>query len=510
MKAIVSCAVVALGVCLGASVGVGQGLTRVGPAVLCQGQAASAAAGSAEPAAATQSQAPPDRSVRTRLSELSQEFQLLARRVSPSVVRISAAGYRPVDDDEDTGKQTGVSARQQSSGSGVIIDPAGYIVTNAHVVLGAQKVQVTLPAQSALHGKQGEAGSPGGRRSLHAELVGLDLETDIALLRVSEKGLPALALADSDAVEQGEIVWAFGSPLGLDNSVSMGVVSSTARQFKADDPMVYLQTDASINPGNSGGPVVDADGRVVGLSTLILSQSGGSEGLGFAVPSNIVANVVDQLRATGKVVRGEIGVVAQSITPALAEGWKLPRDWGVVIADVDPESEAAHAGLRAGDVIQSLNARQVESARQFNAGIYRPAPGAAVRLSVLRAGAVLEFKVKVKEKNDAAHFSDLASHEENLIAELGIFAVDLTDALRDELGSLRRDRGGILVAARDADAPALEDYFQSGDVIYALNRETVKDVEGLRRLLKKMKAGDAVAVQIERSGHLRFVAFELP
>jgi serine protease Do len=256
--------------------------------------------------------------------------------------------------------------------------------------------------------------------------------------------------------------------------------------------------------------VVDADGRVVGLSTLILSQSGGSEGLGFAVPSNIVANVVNQLRATGKVVRGEIGVVAQSITPALAEGWKLPRDWGVVIADVDPDSEAAHAGLRAGDVIQSLNAHQVESARQFNAGIYRPAPGAAVRLSVLRSGAVLDFKVKVKEKNDAAHFSDLASHEENLIAELGIFAVDLTDALRDELGSLRRDRGGILVAARDADAPALDDYFQSGDVIYALNRETIKDVQTLRALLKKLKPGDAVAVQIERQGHLRFVAFELP
>jgi len=445
----------------------------------------------------------------SRLSTLSTEFQQLARKVNPAVVRVSSIGYRQLDDDESD--EPGVASRQQSSGAGVIISPDGYIVTNAHVVLGAQKVQVTILARSAA-----APGRPAGpeivrRKASRAELVGLDMETDIALLKVSEKDLPALKLADSDTVEQGQIVFAFGSPLGLDNSVSMGVVSSTARQFKPDDPMVYLQTDASINPGNSGGPVVDAAGDVVGISTLILSQSGGSEGLGFAVPSNVVNNVVEQLRETGRVVRGEIGVVVQNISPALAQGWKLPRDWGVVVADVDPESEAARTGLQVADVIQTLNGRVVETSRQFDLGLYRPARGGNVRLEVLRGGEHRSFNMRVRERNDEErNYSDLASREENLIPELGIFAIDFTDRLRARIAPERHDHGGVLVAAREADGPALEDNFQSGDVLYALNRQQVKDVAGLRTLVKKLKPGDAIAVQIERQGKLRFVSFELP
>jgi len=447
--------------------------------------------------------------VPSRLSTLSAEFRQLARKVNPAVVRVSSIGYRQLDEDESD--EPGVASRQQSSGAGVIISPDGYIVTNAHVVLGAQKVQVTILERSA-----SAPGRPGGpetvrRKALRAELVGLDMETDIALLKVSEKDLPALKLADSDSVEQGQIVFAFGSPLGLDNSVSMGVVSSTARQFKTDDPMVYLQTDASINPGNSGGPVVDADGDVVGISTLILSQSGGSEGLGFAVPSNVVNNVVEQLRETGRVVRGEIGVVVQTISPALALGWKLPRDWGVVVADVDPESEASKAGLKVADVIQTLNGRIVDTSRQFDLGLYRPARGGNVRLEVMRGREHLNFNVPVRERNDEErNYSDLASREENLIPELGIFAIDLTESLRASIAPERHDHGGVLVAAREADGPAVDDNFQSGDVLYALNREAVKNVAALRALVKKLKPGDPVAAQIERQGKLRFVSFELP
>jgi serine protease Do len=445
----------------------------------------------------------------SRLSTLSTEFRQLARMVNPAVVRVSSIGYRQLDDDE--ADEPGVASRQQSSGAGVIISPEGYIVTNAHIVLGAQKVQVTILARSAA-----SVDRPGGpervrKKALRAEVVGLDMETDIALLKVSEKELPTLKLADSDNVEHGQIVFAFGSPLGLDNSVSMGVVSSTARQFKTDDPMVYLQTDASINPGNSGGPVVDAAGDVVGISTLILSQSGGSEGLGFAVPSNVVSNVVEQLRETGRVVRGEIGVVVQTISPALALGWKLPRDWGVVVADVDPESEAAQAGLQVADVIETLNGRLVENSRQFDLGLYRPARSGSVRLEVLRASEHLKFNMRVRERNDEdRNYSDLASREENLIPELGIFAIDLTEKLRARIGPERHDHGGVLVAAREADGPALEDNFQSGDLVYALNRQPIKDVAGLRTMVKKLKPGDPIAVQIERAGKLRFVSFELP
>ena len=452
--------------------------------------------------------ASPEAGAGSRLASLSREFRELARRVNPAVVRVSSIGYHQLDEDESD--ETGVAARQHSTGSGVIIDPDGYVVTNAHVVLGARKAQVTiLERGSGLSGREGRG--PAHRRSLQAQIVGLDLETDIALLKVPEKGLPALRLADSDAVEEGQFVFALGSPQGLDNSVTMGVISSTARQFKPDDPMFYLQTDASINPGSSGGPLVDADGNVIGISTMILTQSGGSEGLGFAVPSNVVANVVDQLRQTGRVVRGEIGVLAQTISPALAKGWGLPRDWGVVIGDVDPDSAAAHAGLQIGDVIQALNGRALETALQFNVGLYRPGSEGAVQLDVLRGSQVRHVKVRVREKDDdVRNYGDLASREENLIPEIGIFALDLTPALRAKVAPERRERGGVLVAAREADGPVIEDSFESGDIIYALNREAVKDVESLRKMLGRFKPGDALAVQIERDGRLRFVSFELP
>jgi serine protease Do len=299
--------------------------------------------------------------------------------------------------------------------------------------------------------------------------------------------------------------------MGLDNSVAMGVISSTARQFRPDDPMVYLQTDASINPGSSGGPLVDAEGNVVGISTMILTQSGGSEGLGFAVPSSVVANVVDQLRQTGKVVRGEIGVLAQTISPALARGWQLPRDWGVVVGDVEPDSTAARAGLQAGDVIEALNGRGVETARQFDVGLYRPSDGATVRLDVLRGEQKLHFKIRVREKDDdVRNYSELASREENLIPEFGVFVLDLTPRLRAKVAPERRESGGVLVAVRESDGPVIEDNFQSGDVIYAVNREPVKDVQSLREVLHRFKPGDSLAIQIERDSRLRFVSFELP
>ena len=183
-------------------------------------------------------------------------------------------------------------------------------------------------------------------RVVGAQIVAIDEETDLSVLKVDEKALPALELADSDAVRPGQLVLAFGSPLGLDSSVTLGVVSAVARQLEPDDPMIYIQTDASINPGNSGGPLVDTDGRVVGINTLILSQSGGNEGLGFAAPSNIVRNIFEQVRKFGRVRRGEIGVRAQTITPSLAEGLQLPRDWGVVLGDVYPDGPAAKAGAR--------------------------------------------------------------------------------------------------------------------------------------------------------------------
>jgi serine protease Do len=451
--------------------------------------------------AAAAAQTPP-----ARLSELSAGFQELSRRVHASVVRVSTVGYRQLEPEES--EEPGVAARQQSSGSGVIIDADGLIVTNAHVVVGAQRVQVTLPPSLADRQAGGGRARP---RTVRAEVVGLDLETDVALLRVSEKGLPALEMADSDAVEQGQLVFAFGSPLGLDNSVTMGVVSAPARQLRADDPMIYIQTDAPINPGNSGGPLVDTEGRIIGINAMILSQSGGNEGIGFAVPSNIVANVVEQLRRTGRVIRGEIGVTVQTISPALAEGWKLPQAWGVVVADVEPEGQGDTAGLQVGDVILSLNGRVMEDARQFNVSLYRPAVGETITLEVLRGSKKLKLAVQVAERHDeASTYAELASREENLIPELGIFAVDLTPALRDQLAPARSESGGVLVAARHADSAVFEEGFRAGDLIYAVNRLPVRNVADLRAFVRKQKSGAALAFQVERNGRLRFVSLEVP
>lgn len=441
-----------------------------------------------------------------QLSDLSSSFRAISRRVNPSVVRVVAVGYRPVEDDESD--DPGVAARQQSSGSGVIIDPSGYIVTNAHVVIGAQRVQVTLAARPE-EGTRRSILQPAGRTA-RGKVVGLDLETDVALIKIDEEGLPALKLADSDKVEQGQIVLAFGSPLGLDNTVTMGVVSSAARQFKVDDPMIYIQTDAPINPGNSGGPLVDTEGNVIGINTLILSQGGGSEGLGFAVPSNIVSNVADQLIKGGRVVRGEIGISTQTISPALAAAWRLSRNWGVVVSDVEEGGPGAEAGLRVGDIILSLNGRTMENARQFNVNLYRPTIGLRVQLEILRGTQKSHAEVKVVERSDETErLETIGSDEKNLISELGIFALDLTPKLREQLSQLRKERG-VLVTARSADGPLLEEGFRVGDVIYAVNREPTPNVDRLRAILKKLKSGEPVALQIERSGRLRFIAFDLP
>src|SRR5437867_10305927 len=301
------------------------------------------------------------------LSGLSRDLQALSERVKPAVVQVLITGYAAAD---------GQLVKQRASGSGVILDSDGYVITNAHVVHGARRVQVALAGLAS--------GPPGARsilkapgRVVGAVVVGTDLETDLAVLKVDEKGLPVLAFGDSEALRPGELVLAFGSPLGLENSVTLGVVSAVARQVRPEDRMIYVQTDASINPGNSGGPLLDLEGRVVGINTLIFSQSGGSEGIGFAAPSNIVRNVFEQIRKTGRVRRGHIGARAQTITSELAAGLGLPREWGVVLTDVVPGGPAAAAGLKVGDIVLSMNGKPMENARQFNVNLYARPAGAA-------------------------------------------------------------------------------------------------------------------------------------
>jgi serine protease Do len=441
----------------------------------------------------------------TALGQMSAAFTSLANRVNVSVVKIAAVGYRPIGDQGEAGMTT----RRQSGGSGVIIDPEGYIVTNAHVVLGAQKLQVVLPPALDRSVQRDSILKP-STKIVQAELLGLDFETDLALLKIPQAGLPALKFGDSDELRPGQIVMAFGSPLGLQNSVTMGVISAPARQLSAEDPMIYVQTDAPINPGSSGGALVNTDGELVGINTLIFSQSGGNEGIGFAAPSNIVVNVIKHIREKGRMIRGEIGVQAQTIDQILAAGLNLGQPFGVILGDVFPGSPADQAGLQPGDIVLSLDGKQMENARQFTVNLYRPAIGDMVKLEVLRGRDKMTRPVKVVERmNDPGRFASLATAPGDKVDRLGLFVFDLTPDVKQLLPPLRKGLG-VLVASRTADAVYLQQNFQPGDVIYQLNQQPVTNVGGLQLLLDGFQAGDPVAVQIQRGGALQYLAFDMP
>jgi len=435
----------------------------------------------------------------TGLVGLDAQLKALATRVSPSVVQVIASGYASAPGT--------LLSPARSWGSGVVVDPDGWIVTNAHVVAAARRVDVDLLRPRPA----GAAGSilPPVSRRLPARVVGADRETDIAVLHVEQADLPALELGDSDELRQGQIVLAFGSPLGLENSASFGVVSSVARQLEPEAPMIYVQTDASINPGNSGGPLVDVEGRMVGLNTLIVSQSGGNEGIGFAAPSNIVRAVFEQIRDHGRVRRGVIGARAQTITPALGDGLSLGVRSGVVISDVRPGGPADEAGLRIGDVVTAIDGKPMENARQLDVNLYRRAPGGTVTIDVVRAGVPRTFEVAVVERpRDPDRFLSLVTPERNLVPRVGILALELSAELARAAGPLRRAEG-ILVAARAPGAVGTDGDLRAGDVIYAVDGVSVQGMSELRSAVRRPPPGGSLVFQIERDGELMFVVVEV-
>ena len=440
------------------------------------------------------------------LSQLSDSFEALAETVSPSVVQIFSTGYSGAS--PANAGSGGLLTNQRSSGSGVILDPEGYIVTNAHVVTGALRLQVLL-ANSTSPGTPGSSILKMKGKVVPAKVVGIDEETDLAVLKVSAGTLPSLELGNSDLLKPGQIVLAFGSPLGLENSVTMGVVSAVARQLRPEDPMIYIQTDAQINPGNSGGPLVNTEGRVVGINTAIFSQSGGSEGIGFAAPSNIVRNILYQIRKTGRVSRGEIGVFAQTITPSLAAGLGLSQNWGVILGDVSPKSPAERAGLQAGDIILSIDGKLVENGRQFDVNLYRRTAEASVILEVLRGQEKLVVPVSVIVREDEPnYFSGKITPEENLIPKLGVFVIELDDEIAAKIPTLRKQYG-VVIAARSADAPYWAGQFQPGDVIHSVNGTLITSLSQFRSQIDGFESADPVVLQIERAGKLSYVSFEL-
>jgi serine protease Do len=442
------------------------------------------------------------------LQEMNAAVSGLLARISPAVVQIRVTGYGPA---VDVGAgEAPIVSRQRTIGSGVIVDPAGWILTNEHVVHGAQRIQVVLPGPPDGAG----AGGKGGTQRIHsARVVGTAPSIDLALLRIDATGLPSLSVDPRVKVRQGEMAFAIGSPQGLASTVTMGVVSSSARQIDAASPlptpMLLVQTDAPINPGNSGGPLVNAEGALIGINTFIVSQSGGSQGLGFAIPVSMVRFAYDNLRKYGYVRRIEAGVTAQAITPALGAGLGLPRDWGVVVADVVPGSAAAAAGVRPGDVIDTFDGHAVDSLPALTGALFLHQVGDPVELGILRGRERMSLRVNAPEaKQPTDLLADLANPDKGLVPRLGILGVEVGEKLRGIIPPLRIGHG-VVVAARTVEGVAAGIGLQPGDVIHSVNGAPVETVEGLRQAILAAKPGDPVALQVERQGRLTYLAFEM-
>jgi serine protease Do len=439
------------------------------------------------------------------LMSLSSDMQTLAHAVEPSVVKIYASGLAPVEN--SSANRTAFLAQQRSVGSGVIMDPQGYILTNAHVVQRARTLNVLVPDMRGMEETGGSDRAEPPATAVPARVVGLDTVTDLAVIKVDKSGLRALKFGDSDRTHPGELVMAFGSPLGLQDSVSLGVISAVNQQLDSDSPMVYLQTDAAINPGNSGGPLIDMRGDVVGINSMIESQSGGNEGVGFSIPSNTARIVYEQLVTYGHPRRGTIGVYPTNLTPVLAQGLGLSRDSGVLIEDVVPDSAAEKAGLKIDDIVLSADGRPIRDTKQFALIMFRKRPGETVHLSVLNGTATRETDVVVMQSpRDTSSLLDPADTDRDLIPRLGALVLPVTPDLASQIGS-QRQPGGLVVVARTFGAAAEEVNLKTGDILYYANKTKLDSVDILKNFMTALKTGDAVVLQIERDGLLTFVSF---
>jgi len=440
---------------------------------------------------------------KSAILEMDKAFQDLAKRVSPAVVEVLVTGYGTSDENAAASSPVG---RERSLGAGIIVEPDGYIVTNYHVVKGADRVRVVLtpppsPESQALTSVKARG------RVLPARIVGFSRQVDLAVLKVDASGLPTIPIGRYEQLQKGQIVLAFGSPEGLENSVSLGLVSSVLRQPDPDSPMVYIQTDAAINPGNSGGPLMDLEGNMVGINTFIYTKSGGNEGIGFAIPSALVRYAYEEIRKYGRLRRRTTGAGLQTLTSDMAEGLGLPVQDGVIVSDVLPNSSAQRAGLKIGDVIVSVNGMPVDNVALFAMSLYSQDADDFVRVQVWRGGKNLEVKVPFYESaNQPDQLSDLADPTKDIIPRLGIVGLNVTEELNAMLGGLRIP-SGVAVASIVDDRLAVDSGLGQGDIIHSLKDKQIATVDELRAAFNQLKPGEAATMQVERNGKLMYVSF---
>jgi serine protease Do len=437
----------------------------------------------------------------------------IVKRVAPSVVKITSetkakrvkmnGGDNPMFNDPAFRQFFGgrmpemESPAQTGLGSGVIISADGYIATNNHVVEGADQLTVTLD----------------DGRELKAKVVGRDPLTDIAVVKVEATDLPAVTFADTNKIEVGDRVLAIGNPFGIGETVTSGIVSAKGRRVGILSDVKgfenFIQTDAAINPGNSGGALIDIDGRVIGINTAILSRSGGFQGVGLAVPANLVSQVAEGLVKNGKVVRGFLGVNVQDITPALADSFGLKNRAGALVAEVTPDSPAAKAGLKEGDVITNFNGTSVKDANGLTLEVTAISPGTKVNLEVLRDGKTEKLAATTGERpNRNGRISEVASSDDDEGVLNGVAVEDLTPEARREMNLPGRLKGAVVsqVAPDSASARA---GLSPGDVILEINRQRVASAEdainfsakaeGKKTLLKLWSKGSTIFVVVDET-----------
>jgi serine protease Do len=383
------------------------------------------------------------------------------------------------------GLPRGEGPMMRGAGSGFIVSPDGYILTNAHVVAQADDVTVKLK----------------DRREFPAKVIGVDMRTDVAVIKIDAQDLPVVSIGDDRAVKTGEWVLAIGAPFGLENTATAGIVSGTSRSVGGESSVPFIQTDVAVNPGNSGGPLFNLRGEVVGINSMIFSQSGGYMGISFAVPITVAMDVREQLLKTGHVTRGRIGVAVQDVDAALASSFDLDRPRGALVSAVEEDGPAAKAGVKLGDVILEVNGKPIEQSVDLSAVVAKAKPGSDTRLTVWRGGKEKDLTVRVVKAEEPASRAANArpSRDEAEGAKLGLVVRALTPAEKQSVDT----QGSIVVA--DVKGSAARAGIEPGDIILAVNDRSVKSVQDLRTAASKLRPGDSAALLVERGGAQIFV-----
>jgi serine protease Do len=431
-------------------------------------------------------------------------FAAVARRVEGAVVNInteqvvSTATPDPFSwffgEEWPFGQQTPRSRTQRSLGSGFIVDPSGYVLTNNHVVERASRIKVRL----------------NDGRQLDGTIVGTDPQTDLAVLQIKADRLPALKLAEGDDIQVGDWVLAFGSPFGLEHTMTAGIISATGRVIGAGPYDNFLQTDAAINPGNSGGPLVNLRGEAVGINTVIFSRSGGFEGVGFAIPVSLARGVYGQLTTTGKVTRGWLGVTLQEMTPELARAFGLKDGQGVVVAEVEPGSPAARAGILSGDVLVNYNGEPIQNARDLSLAVAETKVGSSSRVTLYRNGRPMELQLHIGERpGDPEELARAGTPSNEEPGRLGMTLADLTPETASRMNLSGRAGGAVIAEVRPG-SPAESAGLRPGDVIREVNRKAVKSAAEVVSSVKGLGQGSSVLLRIERQGSTQYVAMQIP